>query len=86
MADAADSKSARPFPDHHDSQGFTTIPENRATTARTTGAIIDPTREHASGFNDPDLARLAVAWPDLPEPIRVGILAMLDACSRHPGL
>jgi hypothetical protein len=29
--------------------------------------------------NDPDLARLIGAWPTLPEAIRVGILAMVEA-------
>jgi len=28
---------------------------------------------------DPDLARLTAAWPDLPEPVRRGIMAMIDA-------
>jgi len=28
---------------------------------------------------DPDLARLLTAWPDLPEPIRRGILALVEA-------
>jgi hypothetical protein len=30
----------------------------------------------------PDFARLAVAWPALPEPIRRAILALLDAAGR----
>jgi len=29
--------------------------------------------------NDPDLARLIDAWPRLPEAIRAGILAMIEA-------
>ncbi len=29
--------------------------------------------------NDPDFARLAAAWPDLPEPIRRAVLAIIDA-------
>jgi hypothetical protein len=28
---------------------------------------------------DPDLAALVVAWPNLPEPIKAGILAMIRA-------
>ena len=29
--------------------------------------------------NDPDLARLVTAWPELLPPIRAGILAMVEA-------
>lgn len=28
---------------------------------------------------DPDLARLAAAWPTLPEPIRAAVRALVDA-------
>jgi hypothetical protein len=33
----------------------------------------------------PDLAAVAAAWPDLPEPIRAGILAMVKAASGLGG-
>jgi len=29
--------------------------------------------------NDPDLAALIAAWPDLPDPVRAGINAMVQA-------
>ena len=32
---------------------------------------------------DPDLARLIDAWPTLPEAIRAGILALVDAASKQ---
>jgi len=32
-----------------------------------------------STITDPDLARVAKAWADLPEPVRRGILAMVEA-------
>ncbi len=38
----------------------------------------------SSGGNPPrddDLRRLIDAWPDLPEPIRAGIVAMVEAAS-----
>jgi hypothetical protein len=31
---------------------------------------------------DPDLARLIHAWPTLPEALRAGILAMIDAARK----
>jgi len=31
--------------------------------------------------NDPDLAALIAAWPDLPEPVRAGINAMVRAAT-----
>lgn len=33
----------------------------------------------SSTTTDPDLARVAKAWVDLPEPVRRGILAMVEA-------
>jgi hypothetical protein len=33
---------------------------------------------------DPDLAAVMAAWPDLPEPIRAGILAMVRASMVAP--
>lgn len=32
-----------------------------------------------TGPEDPDLARIIDAWPDLPEAVRVGIMAMVQA-------
>jgi hypothetical protein len=34
--------------------------------------------------NEPDFARLAAAWPALPEPIRRAVLALLDAAADKP--
>jgi hypothetical protein len=31
---------------------------------------------------DPDLLRLLEAWPTLPEPLKVGIMAMIDAARK----
>jgi hypothetical protein len=31
---------------------------------------------------DPNLARLIDAWPKLPEALRAGFLAMIDACNK----
>ena len=31
-------------------------------------------------FDDPDLATVVAAWPDLPDTVRAGILAMVSAC------
>jgi hypothetical protein len=33
----------------------------------------------------PDLAEVTAAWPDLPEPIRAGILAMIRSASGKAG-
>ncbi|MCP4712794.1 MAG: hypothetical protein GY869_29555 [Planctomycetes bacterium] len=33
----------------------------------------------------PDLAGLIEAWPNLPEPVKAGILAMVDAAGSHKG-
>lgn len=40
---------------------------------------LSPDSADASGTADPDLARLAAAWADLPPAIRAGIMAMVDA-------
>ncbi len=32
---------------------------------------------------DPDLAAVVAAWPDLPEAIKAGILAMVKAAERR---
>ena len=37
------------------------------------------------GPNDDDLDRVVHAWPELPKPIRAGILAMIEATRRHTG-
>jgi len=34
--------------------------------------------------NDPDLAAVAEAWPELPEAIKAGIVAMVKAASKTP--
>jgi hypothetical protein len=36
-----------------------------------------------SSQTDPDLARIANAWPSLPEAIRAGILAMVEVASKR---
>jgi len=35
--------------------------------------------------DDPDLAAVVTAWPDLPEVIRAGIMAMIKASDRPQG-
>jgi hypothetical protein len=37
-----------------------------------------------SNANDPDLAAVVDAWPDLPEAIKDGIVAMVKAASGGP--
>jgi hypothetical protein len=34
---------------------------------------------------DPDLSRIAAAWPQLPEAIKAGILAMVQAAGNEVG-
>jgi len=34
--------------------------------------------------DDPELRRVVAAWPTLPEPVRAGILAMVDAAPVTP--
>jgi hypothetical protein len=43
---------------------------------------IDPPVIHDICQTDPDLAAVVAAWPDLPEAIRAGILAMVTAASK----
>jgi len=33
--------------------------------------------------NDPDLATVIAAWPSLPEPIKAGIVAMVNAAQKN---
>jgi hypothetical protein len=40
---------------------------------------IDPPVLHDACKTDPDLAAVEAAWPELPEAIRAGILAMVKA-------
>ncbi len=40
--------------------------------------------EDGSHVIDPDLLRVIDAWPELPAPIRSGILAMIQAAGEHP--
>ena len=35
-----------------------------------------------SAADDPDLARIVAAWPQLPDAIRAGIVAMVDAMRK----
>ena len=36
------------------------------------------------GREDPELTRVVVAWRELPEAVRVGIVAMVEAAASHP--
>jgi hypothetical protein len=45
------------------------------------GQTDDPTRTRHRQ-TDPDLARIVVAWPGLPEAIKAGIVAMVKAASQ----
>jgi hypothetical protein len=42
--------------------------------------MIDPHLIHDTCQTDPDLAAVVAAWPELPEAIRAGIVAMVKAC------
>ncbi len=52
------------------------------------GAPATPNSSHdSSGGNPPledDLRRLVEAWPTLPDPVRAGIVAMVEATCRAP--
>ena len=70
------------------STGTRTIPSSRqypneSGSNRTPNASENPSVENAyalnSNANDPDLAAVVDAWPELPEAIRAGILAMVKA-------
>jgi hypothetical protein len=37
-----------------------------------------------SNANDPDLAAVVAAWPELPEAIRAGIVAMVETAFPKP--
>jgi hypothetical protein len=43
--------------------------------------LVDPPVIHDTCQNDPDLAAIVAAWPELPAAIRAGILAMVTAAS-----
>ncbi len=47
-----------------------------------TGQVSDTS---ADGTGDPDLACVVAAWPSLPEPIRAGILALVNAVQNGRG-
>jgi hypothetical protein len=38
---------------------------------------------HDTCQTDPDLARIVDAWPSLPDAIKAGILAMIEAASKR---
>jgi hypothetical protein len=40
---------------------------------------VDPAVTDESSTTDPELAAVVAAWPDLPEPVRRGIVAMIQA-------
>lgn len=62
-----------------ENKAVTAMSDESATTACTTGAATDTTRAHANPRDADDLDRIAAAWPDLPEPIRRAVLALIDA-------
>ena len=45
------------------------------------GATVDP----ENGPIDPDLQTIIEGWPDLPEPVKAGILAMVHGADPRPG-
>jgi hypothetical protein len=45
---------------------------------------VPPLFPHDARKTDPDLAALVDAWPDLPEAVRAGIMAMVKACRPSP--
>ena len=45
------------------------------------GAAHSAADEHAEGPIDPDLRDVIQRWPDLPEAVRAGILAMVRQCA-----
>jgi hypothetical protein len=47
--------------------------------------LFDPHLIHDTCKTDPDLAAVVVAWPNLPEAIRAGIVAMVRAASGEDG-
>ena len=59
-------------------------PENPPSRGRE-GASLESVSTHVSSQvqEHPELARLIEAWPTLPEPMRAGILAMVDTASKR---
>ena len=53
---------------------FPALPEVRATRGATRVCVVAPAPE-----DNPDLAAVVEAWPDLPEALKAGILAMVKA-------
>jgi hypothetical protein len=47
------------------------------------GASEIPAALPVSFPSDPNLARLIAAWPTLPEPLKVGILAMVETATKQ---
>jgi hypothetical protein len=44
--------------------------------------LIDPLVIHDTCQTDPDLALINEVWPELPAPVRAGIVAMVKAASK----
>jgi hypothetical protein len=67
-------------------QGIMSPPPNSLTTEEIVccdDASFHPTsRADSQNEVEPELARLIDAWPTLPEPLRAGILAMVDAAAK----
>ena len=61
------------------------VPDAGAGVARGAGAGVGPDAVPAGpGPADGFLARLVASWPTLPEPVKAGIRAMVDACRLPP--
>ena len=53
-----------------------------ATGAECSAAKLNHKQDHKRILEDPELARLIDTWPDLPEPVKAGILAMVQAARQ----
>ncbi len=53
-----------------------------ATRAECRAAKLNHKQNHKRILEDQELARLIDIWPDLPEPIKAGILAMVQAARQ----